>query len=660
MAIGANSDGERAMKLFERFRALRPGNASPTPQGTVEDAARLINLGNAHEDAGKLDSALSLYNDAIRQAPAMARGYLNRGNVLLRLGDLAGAVADYRESARRDPDHPGARFNLGNALAASGQLDSAIREYQNALALKPDFADAELALGNAFDDIGRLDDAIACYRRAVKLRPDSADALTNLGLALNRAKRYPEAEIAFKKVLELQPDRPYAQGNLLTSRLYACDWRHYNEDSAAIDRSVAVALRAITPFQYVPVTRSASSQLKCAQIYAADKYPARTPIWRGERYCHQRIRVAYLSADYHNHATSALMAGLFELHDRQRFEIYAISFGRDDQSSMRERLVNAFDHFIEVRSRTDRQIAELLCELEIDIAIDLKGYTAGARPGILAWRPAPAQVSYLGFPGTLGAPYVDYIIADRWVIPPGQSAEYTEKIVYLPGSYQVNDVKRHRPGATPRRSESGLPQTGFVFCCFNNSYKITPITFAAWMRILGRCPDSVLWLLNDNDAARKNLHRETQAAGIDPARVIFAPRLGLESHLDRHQLANLFLDTTPCNAHTTTSDALWAGLPVLTISGNTFAGRVAESLLRAVGLPEMVAGCLTEYETMAVEFYHDSQRLLSVKERLGKQDCSHPLFDTRSFARSIECAYERIQQRTAGGLPPSTIDLSDS
>ena len=328
----------------------------------------------------------------------------------------------------------------------------------------------------------------------------------------------------------------------------------------------------------------------------------------GERYRHDRIRVAYLSADYHSHATSQLAAGLFDTHDKNRFETVAISFGPDDTSAMRGRLMRAFDRFIDVRDKSDGAAAALIREMEIDIAVDLKGFTQDGRPGILALRPAPVQVNYLGHPGTMGARYIDYLIADRRIVPDGHERHYSEKIVYLPDSYQANDRKRRIAERTPTRADEGLPETGFVFCSFNGSFKITPELFDIWMRLLKAVEGSVLWLLDDNPAAVRNLKREAEARGVSTQRLIFAPRRPVEEHLARHRLADLFLDTLPCNAHTTASDALWAGLPVLTCTGDTFAGRVAASLLSAVGLPELITDSLPSYEALAMKLARDPRR----------------------------------------------------
>jgi predicted O-linked N-acetylglucosamine transferase (SPINDLY family) len=361
--------------------------------------------------------------------------------------------------------------------------------------------------------------------------------------------------------------------------------------------------------------------------------------------------VGYFSADFSNHATLHLLAGLFEHHDRVKFEVTAFSFGPESQDPMRRRLEAACE-FIDVRERPDREVALLARERQIDIAVDLKGFTQDCRPGIFALRAAPVQVSYLGYPGTLGAPYMDYLIADRVLIPPESAQFYSEKIVYLPDSYQVNDAARVIAERVFSRAELGLPAAGFVYCCFNNNYKITPATFDGWMRILRQVPGSVLWLLEDNAGAAGNLRAAAEARGVSAARLVFAPRLPVADHLARQRAGDLFLDTLPCNAHTTASDALWAGLPLLTCLGESFAGRVAGSLLAAVGLSELITGSQAEYEALAVGLARDPGRLAGIRTRLAAQRLTAPLFNTELTTRRLEAAYEALVERHRAGLVP--------
>jgi predicted O-linked N-acetylglucosamine transferase (SPINDLY family) len=397
-------------------------------------------------------------------------------------------------------------------------------------------------------------------------------------------------------------------------------------------------------------------QRKVADIYVHERYPAATtPTDRRFLPRHEKIRIGYFSADFRNHAIAYLIAGLFELHDRNRFEVSAFSFSPNTDDEMRARLSRAADRFLDVHAQSDGDVAELAKKLELDIAIDLTGFTAECRLGVFSLRAAPIQVNYLGYPGTMAAECIDYVVADSTVIPEADRRHYVEKIVYLPDSYQVNDSKRAISDKTFTREELGLPQTGFVFCCFNNSYKILPEVFECWMRILTHVEGSVLWLIRDSETAVHNLRREAQAKGVSANRLVFAKRMPLADHLARHRLADLFIDTLPYNAHTTASDALWAGLPVLTRIGETFAGRVAASLLRAIDLPELITATQEEYEHLAIALATNPGRLQQLKYKLKRNRLTTPLFNTALFTRHIEAAYMMMYERQRASLPPTHL-----
>jgi predicted O-linked N-acetylglucosamine transferase (SPINDLY family) len=505
--------------------------------------------------------------------------------------------------------------------------------------------------------LNRPQEALASYDRALATKPDFAEALNNRGDALLDLGRHEELIENYKTLLSVKPDYDYARGGLLRAQMQCCEWAEYDESTAQTSEDIRSGKRADTPFNFLAVSESAADQLKCSQTFVADKYPAAAqPVWRGERYRHDKIRVAYLSADLRDHAVAHLIAGLFEAHDRTRFDIAAISFGPDPNDEMRARLRAAFNRFIDVREKSDQDIALLLRELEIDIAVDLQGFTKHCRPGIVAHRAAPVQVNYLGYPGTMGAPYIDYILGDQHVIPPEHQSYYTEKVVYLPECYQPNDSKRRIAARTPTRAELGLPDDGFVFCSFNNTYKFTPAMFDVWMRLLRHVEGSVLWLQEVNATAAKNLRREAIERGIDANRLVFAPRVPrLEDHLARYRLADLFLDTLPFTAQATASDALWAGLPVLTRLGGAFAGRVAASLLNAVGLPELIAGSREDYEALALKLAFNRELLADIKARLAQNRATYPLFNTDRFRRHIEAAYVTMWERGQSGEPPASF-----
>jgi protein O-GlcNAc transferase len=647
----------------------------------------------AHHQRGELASAENLYREVLARMPGHAGALHMLGLVLHQRGRDREAAESIRAATAANPGDAAAHANLALVLQALREYGDALTSAETALALAPDYPEALNNRGNALHALGRSSDALACYDRALTLAPqyaaalrnrllvllalrrpqdaikdcdrlvaqapDDADAHAERGRVLYMLKRYADAATAYARVVALAPDFPYAIGTLLRCRLMCCDWTDFAALNASVLRAVERGARAVHPFHFLVNAGGPAAQLACARTYVADQYPpSKRPIAAGRRYGHDRVRVAYLSANFHDHAVAHLAAGLFEAHDRRRFETTAISIGPAATGAFRERLTAAFDTFVDVRADSDRAVAEMLAAAEIDIAVDLTGYTADRRPGILALRPAPIQVNYLGYPGTLGADYIDYVIADRQVLPPEDEPFYAERVVRLPDAYQVNDRKRAIGGETPSRAEAGLPDAGFVFCCFNNNYKIAPDIFDVWMRLLARVDGSVLWLLADNATATANLRHEAERRGVTPERLVFAPRADLARHLARHRLADLFVDTLPYNAHTTASDALWTGLPVVTCLGTTFAGRVAGSLIKAAGLPELVTHDLAAYEALALELATSPARLAALRMRLAQGLGTCALFDTDRTRRHIESAYSTMRERHERGLPPAAFDVA--
>jgi predicted O-linked N-acetylglucosamine transferase (SPINDLY family) len=632
-----------AVASFDRALALEPSRSE-----------LLNNRGNALLKLERRDEALASYDRSLAIKPGVAEVLCNRGNLLREIGRLEEALADYASALSVKPDCVQALHQSGAALRGLKRHTQALAAYTAALAIKPDFAQALCDRGNALLELDRHEEAIADYALALDLRPELAAAIYNRGIALAALGRHAAAAQQFARLLRIEPDFPNARGELLYSQLHCCNWTNYADNVRRIARDSALGRRAATPFAFLSVSDVPSDQLRCARTYCKDKCPSSvSALWAGEHYRHDAIRVAYISADFHNHATTYLAAELFELHDKSRFEIYAISLGPDRKDAMRARLEGAFHRFIEVRNRSDREVAGLLRDLEIDIAVDLKGYTQHSRPNILAFRPAPVQVNYLGYPGTMGAPFIDYILADRFVIPERQRPCYGEHVVYLPDAYQPNDSKRRIGEETATRTEAGLPAACVVFCSFVSHYKIVPRVFDSWMSILAKVDGSVLWLLAGNEQAMGNLRQCAASRGIAAQRLVFAPRVTLESHLARHRLADLFLDTLPINAHTTASDALWAGLPLVTCAGSGFAGRVAGSLLNAVGLTELITETREDYEALAVSLARDPDRLAQIRATLARNRSTHPLFDTDRLRRHIESAYETMTQRRQRGVPPA-------
>jgi len=607
--------------------------------------------------AGQLSEAARLYGAILRAAPRHFEANYFLGFIHMQRREFREAEQLMGEALRTNPRSPDAHYNRGCALQQMQRHPEALAAFDSALALKPDYADAAINRGTTLMALGRTEEALAAFDAGLALNPRDKEALSNRGTVLFELKRSPEAAINYERLLAVDPDFGYARGSLALARAYCCDWRTRAADHARLHADIQAGKPTLAPHAATLISGDPDDQLRSAKLWAAEHMPP-PALWRGERWRHEKIRIAYLSADFHAHATAYLAAGVFEWHDRGRFETVALSFGPDDASEMRARLVKAFDRFVDVRPVSDAEAARMLRAMEIDIAVDLKGFTKNARPGILAARPSPVQVNYLGHPGTMGAPYIDYILADRIVIPSEQRRYYSESVALLPGSYQCNDAKRRIGERTPIRAEEGLPREGFVFASFNNLYKIVPDMFDVWLRLLKRVEGSVLWLLEDNPAAVENLKREAESRGVDASRLLFAPRAPLETHLARQRLADLFLDTLPCNAHTTASDALWAGLPVLTCKGATFAGRVAASLLHAAGLPELVAHSLEDYESIALRLAQDSAALAAIAAKLRANRSTCDLFDTAKSTRHLEAAYVAMWERTQAGLPPADFAVA--
>jgi protein O-GlcNAc transferase len=556
------------------------------------------------------------------------------------------------------PDLVEAWVGQGNLLKARKRLREANTAYNRALRLKADLAEAWVGYGDALFQLGQHQAASEAFGRAISLTPDLVEAWIGSGDVLFALKQHEAALEAYGKVLAFRPDLHHAAAAYLLCKLYLCDWVSL-EDVIAQVLAIMRDPKSSGAFPLSAISYSAADQLAFARRYiqAQPSFPC---VWRGEVYAHDRIRVAYLSGDFRQHAVGYVLAELFELHDRSRFEVTGISFGPDDNSTVRQRIQNAFEYFVDVRHEEDQEIADLVRRLEIDIVVDLMGLTVNNHLSVLARRPAPIQVNYLGYAGTLGADYIDYIVADSTVIPVDHAGFFSEKVVWLPDSFMVTDGGQRiaEEAPAPTRSECGLPENAFVFCCFNEPYKILPEMFEIWMQLLIATRNGVLWLKSCNGAAMANLRREAGARGVAPERIIFAPVLpALSDHLARHQQADLFLDTLPYNAHSSASAALGTGLPVVTCLGAAFPGRVAASLLKAAGVGELITCSLEEYKALAVKLAHDPSLLGSFKHRLIHNRDSCALFDTDRFRRHIERAYTTMVNIHRRGESPRSFSV---
>jgi len=617
-----------------------------------------VHRGNALFELRRFQDALDAFDTAIRRKPDGPEPHANRGNTLNLLQQFPEALASLDRAIALKPDFAEAHNNRGNTLYGLRRFAESVASFDRAIALKPDLPEAHNNRGSALHMLQQFAEALASFDRAIALRPDYAEAYTNRGAVLHELGNYPDTLEAMHQALRLNPAAEYLHGTRLHMRGYLCDWDGLDAELREVEQRIQAGERVAYPFALLSLSDSPALQAQASAIYARDKFPPQPAPAFVHRARRDKIRIGYFSADFRNHATTYLMAELLERHDRSRFQIFGFSFGVDVQDAMRSRVSAAVDEFFDVRNQSDAEIAQLSRDLEIDIAVDLKGFTKEGRPGIFACRAAPIQASYLGYPGTMAMQSIDYLIADATVVPESARGHYTEKIVTLPHSYQVNDAQRIISAAPCSRSAEGLPEQGFVFCCFNTSWKILPETFAAWMRLLAELPGSVLWLLEDNPWVAANLRAQAVRHGIAAERLVFAPRRPQAEHLARHRLADLVLDTLPYNAHTTASDALWAGLPVLTCMGQSFAGRVSTSLLRAIHLPELITTTPEEYWALALALARDPARLGAIRDKLARNRLTTPLFDTAGFTRDLEAAYTAMVARYDANLPPDPIHIA--
>jgi protein O-GlcNAc transferase len=612
-------------------------------------------LAAAAAQVGKFDQAAYAFKTAISLNPKDAEVFINMGNFLNLQGKGDEAIQAYNKAISLKPDYALAHYNLGNILTQHGQFAEAVAAYKKAIAITPNYADAHNNMGNALRDQGKLNEAIQAYKKAIAINSDLPEAYNNLGNVFQDKGKFDEAIAAYKKALKLKPDYGLALDGKLNLQAQICDWRELKDDLRFLEE-FGVTDGSIRPFGFLSLVDAPDLHLRRSFNYAQKNLPNQTvthtarPTMRP-----QRLRIGYFSADFRNHATMYLMNRVFAAHDKSQFEIFAFSYGPNVQDEMRQSLMSNVDVFHDVRAMSDLQVVELVRSERIDIAVDLKGYTENERVKLFSYGLAPIQISYLGYPGTLGADFIDYIIADPVVIPEENRRFYSENIIYLPHTYQPNDNQRVIADRAFTKEEMGLPDEGFVFCCFNNNYKISPVEFDIWMRLLGKVEGSVLWLLKSNKWSEDNLTREAEVRGISGDRLIFAEKLSLAEHLARHRLADLFLDTFNYNAHTTASDALWAGLPVLTKLGEGFAARVAGSLLSAVGLKELITENQAEYEALALKLATNPTDLAQIKSKLAANRLIQPLFESQIYTKNLERGYQLAYDRYFNGQVADTI-----
>ncbi len=617
---------QEALAGFERALTLKPG----WPQAENNRATVLQAL-------GRFEDALAGYDRALAAAPDYAEALNNRGSVLQDLGRPAEALAAYDQALRLAPKFAAAFNNRGSVLLELKRFADALFCFDRARALRPDDAEILNNRGNALQGLMRYDEALAAYDSVLALKPDYAEALNNRGEALQQLKRHEEALASYDRALAA-PGHAHAFGGAAMAALNLCDWKRSAQIGAQMKSHIAEG-EPISPWVLLGHSGDEMLQRQCAAAVIRRRFPALPPPLAFARTHRGKIRLAYISSDVGHHPVATQIVQLIESHDRARFDVIGVGTNQDDGSPQRRRLVAAYDRFIDAHQVAPLSVAEQLRGLEVDVLVDLNGHTRGDNFDILAHRPAPVQATWLGYAGTTAAPFIDYVIADRIVAPDAQA--FSEKIVALPDSYFPVDTTR-TIGKSPTRAQAGLPPDGFVFCSFNNNWKLTEPVFAIWMRLLNSVPGSVLWLKQTGETAKANLLQAAADQGVAPHRLIFAGPAALDVHLARHQLADLFLDTLPYNAHATACDALWAGLPVLTLRGTAFAGRVGASLLTAVGLPELITETQEDYEALALALAQDRARLSALREKLAASRATAPLFDTVRFARNLEAAYAQM------------------
>ena len=644
-ALRKDGRHHEAVACFDKAIAIAPGHAGA-----------LMGRGIALIELKHWEEALRSFDALLLVAPDSVDVLNNRGFVLNALNRREEAIESYERALGIDPEHVEALVNLGAALADLGRHEAAITSYDRALSVAPHHVGALCNRAKALNTLRRYDEALSSLERALAIKPDHAEALLTRGNVFFTLQRFNAAIDCFEQVQAIKPDHPHAEAGLINCCLAICDWERLARLEPALMDGIAAGRSIVSPHILLQLSIDAASSLACTRRFVAHEVPTgpRLPPARqgGQS---ERIRLAYFSGDFRRHPVAYLIAGLLERHDRSRFDVIGVSFGPNDGSEIRTRIEQAVDQFYDVRSRSDSEVATLVCELGVDIVIDLTGHTEMSRTSILSHRPAPIQVSYLGLLGTMGADFIDYVIADGIVLPFDRQPFFTEKIVHLPDCFMVSDYRVAATPHVPARSEERLPAEGFVFSSLNGSYKIREPVFAVWMNLLRSIDGSVLWLLASNEQCVASLRKEAQQRGVDPARLVFAERTGLAEHISRQGLADLFLDTVPYNAGATAMATLWARVPILTVMGDQWVGRMAASMLSAIGLPDLVTSSIADYEALALKLATTPELMASLRARLARNRLTCPLFDTDRFRRHIEAAYQTMWERSRRGEAPAAF-----
>jgi len=648
-ALQTAGRSSEALNCLDRVLARQPRNA-----------VAWLNKGAAENDLKRYEACLASCDTAISIEPQLFEAWNNRGNALLRLRRPEDALACFDRTLATQSDLAEAWNNRGNALVELKRFAEALTSYDKALSSKPMYAEALTHRGNVLIALNRAAEALASYQRAIAIKPDYAEAYANLGIAHTKLDRLDEAAACFRRAQKLAAGNGFVTGYLVMTMCRICDWTGFAGEADRLARQCVRPDSEAEPGPVLFVSDDPGLQFSAARSYVRNKIgsPAPAPARRAPR-DRSRLNIGYLSADFRQHPVASLIARLIELHDRGAFAVHGFSSSASDGSALRGRIQAAFDHCHDVENLSDNALATYLREQNIDILIDLGGHTENGRIAALSSHPVPVQVSYLGHPGTSGASFIDYTLVDRHVAPLGSAEHFSEKLVVLPDCFLPCDDTLAISDRAMTRGECGLPEAAFVLCCFNAPNKITPSAFDVWMRLLHQIPGSALWLAGSSELVKRNLQAAARGRGVDPDRLIFAVRLHSHAdHLARHRLADLFLDTWPYNAHTTASEALWAGLPVLTCAGRSLASRVAGSLLTTIGLPDLVTQSSEEYEALALRLARDRDLLNSMRTRLITNRSTTPLFDMHRYRRHIEIAYREMWSIFERCEPPRSFRVA--
>jgi predicted O-linked N-acetylglucosamine transferase (SPINDLY family) len=613
-------------------------------------AQALYFLGSYYLERQCYDKAIASLNQSMQIAGEYFEGLHDLAAAYASCGDVSSAFTTYKKALTYNNHSPDIHLNLGDLAMNLQWVEDAKQYYLKALTLDQNSAYAWGGYGAALAKLGQYEEALLALNKAVEHNPGLLDVWMHRGDIFNLLKRHDLALESYQKAEKIFPEMPFILGKILHQKMLVCDWNDYEILLSKIQSGIALGKMVAEPFGFQAISESEQELNICAKLFADFYFEKKNSIAVQSQ--NKKIKIGYVCGEFRNQATSILMTGVYESHNKDDFEIYAFDNGLNDRSPLRGRMEAAFDHMIDIRGMSDQEAAQKIADLKIDILVNLNGYFGASRQAIFAYRPAPIQVNYLGFPGTLGAKYMDYLIADDRVIPPASYQYYCEKIVSLPNCYQANDNKRVISEKQFTRADFGLPQDAFVYCCFNNNYKITPQIFKIWMDVLINTSKTVLWLLKDSELAATNILDQAERHGVSRDRIYFAERCEPSEHLARHQLADLFLDTFPYNAHTTASDALWSGLPILTYVGNTFPGRVTSSLLLGLGVMELIADSQEGYREMAISFANNPLDLLHIRKKIQSKRFTCALFNTEQFTKKLENAFRLMHSRSNANLPP--------